>query len=96
MRTDTALVILLAASLAASSPASEDAAPAEMASATVEAFSAGENVFPFTVGSLQAATLLDAAFAPPNDNNTLAINQTKAEVDAMWSELGISLAPRSE
>ena len=86
MRTDTALVTMLAASLAACSPTTEEAAPAETAEAAppaIAAFSAGENVSPFAVGSLQAASLRDAAFSPVNDNMTLAINQSKADVDAL-------------
>jgi len=92
MRSDSTLAILLALGLAACAPAGEDAAPAESGGAagpTVAAFSAGENVFPFTIGSLQAAALRDAAFSPPNDNRTLAINQTKAEVDALLTEAGL-------
>ena len=86
MRTDTAFVLLLAASLIACSPTDDDAAPGETtdASATAVApFGAGENVFPFAIGSLQAATLKDADFAPPNNNQMLAINRTKAEVDEL-------------
>ena len=81
MRTDTALVILLAASLAACSPSAEEAAPAETAEApapAIAAFGAGENVSPFAIGTFQAASLRDAAFSPVNDNMTLAINQSKA------------------
>jgi glyoxylase-like metal-dependent hydrolase (beta-lactamase superfamily II) len=92
MRTETAFVILLAASLAACSPSSEDAAPAEtgqVAAPAIAAFSAGENVSPFTIGSLQAAALRDAAFAPANDNRTLAINQSKADVDALLTAAGV-------
>ena len=86
MRSDTAFVIWLAASLAACSPASEDAPPAEAGGAatpTIAAFRAGENVSPFEIGSLQAAALKDAAFSPANDNRTLAINVSKAEVDSL-------------
>ena len=93
MRSDTAFVIMLAASLAASSPASEEAPPAEAAGAatpTIAPFRAGENVSPFAIGSLQAAALKDAAFSPANDNRTLAINQSKAEVDALLSAEGLA------
>ena len=93
MRTDTAIVTMLVASLAACSPATEEAAPAEGAEApapAVAAFAASENVSPFAIGSLQAASLRDAAFAPANDNNTLAINVTKAEVDALLTAEGLA------
>jgi len=89
MRTDTALTILLAATFAACAPASDEAPPAE-ATPTLAAFSAGENVSPFTIGSLQAAALKDAAFSPANDNRTLAINVTKAEVDALLTANGLA------
>lgn len=91
MRTDTALAILLVSGLVACSPA-EDAAPAggaDTAAPAIAAFGGGENVSPFAIGSLQAAALRDAAFAPPNDNSTLAINQTKAEVDALLMAAGL-------
>jgi len=93
MRTYTALVTMLVASLAACSPTTEEAAPAETAEAAAEAiaaFGAGENVSPFTIGSLQAASLQDAAFAPVNDNMTLAINATKADVDALLTAAGLA------
>jgi glyoxylase-like metal-dependent hydrolase (beta-lactamase superfamily II) len=93
MRSDTAFVIMLAASLAACSPASEEAPPAETgesATPTITPFQAGENVAPFAIGSLQAAALRDAAFSPANDNQTLAINVSKAEVDALLSAEGLA------
>ena len=93
MRTDTALVILLAASLVACSPATEEAAPAETAETAAPAiavFGAGENVSPFVIGALQAASLKDAAFSPVNDNMTLAINQSKADVDALLTAAGLA------
>lgn len=92
MRTATALVIMLAGSLAACGPSTDEAAPAatsEAAAPPIAAFSAGENVSPFAIGSLRAASLKDAAFAPANDNQTLAINQTKAEVDALLTAAGL-------
>jgi glyoxylase-like metal-dependent hydrolase (beta-lactamase superfamily II) len=92
MRTDTRFVILLAASLAACAPAAEDAPAAEAGGAaapTIAAFRAGENVSPFTIGAFQAAALKDAAFSPANDNRTLAINVSKAEVDALLTANGL-------
>ena len=93
MRSDTAFVIMLAASLAACSPASEEAPPAEAdgaATPTLAPFQAGQNVSPFAIGSLQAAALRDAAFSPANDNQTLAINVSKAEVDALLTAEGLA------
>ena len=81
MRTDTAIITMLVASFAACSPTIEEAAPA---------FGAGENVSAFAIGSLQAASLRDAAFAPANDNMTLAINVTKADVDALLTAAGLA------
>ena len=91
MRSDTAFVIMLVASLAACSPASE-APPAEAGGAatpTIAPFRAGENVSPFAIGSLQAAAVKDATFAPANDNRTLAINASKADVDALLTAEGL-------
>jgi glyoxylase-like metal-dependent hydrolase (beta-lactamase superfamily II) len=90
MRTDTAFAILLAAGLAACSPPNEEAAPAEAAAPAIAAFRAGENASPFAIGSLQAAALRDAAFAPANDNRTLATNQSKADVDALLTAAGLA------
>ena len=93
MRSDTAFVIMLVASLVACSPASEEAPPAEAGGAatpTIVPFRAGENVSPFAIGSLQAAALKDAAFSPANDNRMLAINQSKAEVDALLRAEGLA------
>jgi glyoxylase-like metal-dependent hydrolase (beta-lactamase superfamily II) len=92
MRSDSTLAILLALGLAACAPAGDDAAPAESAAAApaLAPFTAGENVSPFTIGSLQAAALRDAAFSPPNDNRTLAINQSKADVDALLTAAGLA------
>ena len=81
MRTDKAIITMLVAGFAACSPPTEEVVPA---------FSAGENVSLFTVGSLQAASLKDAAFAPVNDNMTLAINVTKADVDALLTAEGLA------
>jgi glyoxylase-like metal-dependent hydrolase (beta-lactamase superfamily II) len=93
MRSSTAFAIVLAASLAACSPGNEDAPPAETdgaATPTIAPFSAGENVAPFTIGSLQAAALKDATFSPANDNQTLAINVSKAEVDELLTAEGLA------
>jgi glyoxylase-like metal-dependent hydrolase (beta-lactamase superfamily II) len=83
--------MVIAVTLAACAPASDEAPPAEGSSATpaIAAFRAGENVAPFTIGSFQAAALKDAAFSPANDNRTLAINQSKADVDALLSAQGL-------
>jgi glyoxylase-like metal-dependent hydrolase (beta-lactamase superfamily II) len=85
MRNNTAFAITLLASLAACSPR-EEAPPAEP---TIAAFNAGENVSPFEIGSLQAASLKDAAFSPANDNRTLAINVSRADVDALLRAEGL-------
>jgi len=79
-----AVVLLLAATLAACSPADDGTATPAIA-----AFFGGDNVAPFTIGAFQAAALKDASFSPANDNRTLAINQTKADVDALLSAQGL-------
>jgi glyoxylase-like metal-dependent hydrolase (beta-lactamase superfamily II) len=92
MITDASYTLLLVAIFAACSAGSDDPAPAETAqaeTAAVSAFGAGENVFPFAIGSLQAATLSDAAFTPANNNQTFAVNRTKAEVDSLLTAAGL-------
>ena len=91
MRTHIAFT-LLAASLTACAPAGDDTTPeqaSQTAATAIAPFGSGENVFPFTIGSLQAAALRDAQFAPPNNNQTLAINRTKAEVDELLTAAGL-------
>jgi glyoxylase-like metal-dependent hydrolase (beta-lactamase superfamily II) len=78
------MALLLATVLAACSQKQEEAAkPAEPAAPAIAPFVASEVVKPFTIGALQAAALSDGAGAFPNDNKTLAINKTKADVDAL-------------
>ncbi len=90
MKRHSAFAIMLAASLGACAPASDDAPSAESsATPAVAAFRAGENVSPFAIGSLQAAALKDGGFMPANDNRTLAINVSKAEVDALLTAEGL-------
>jgi glyoxylase-like metal-dependent hydrolase (beta-lactamase superfamily II) len=78
-------VLALALSFAACSPKTETpvtpAAEAPVAETPSAPVSESANVKLFTIGSLQAAALMDADFAFPNDNKTVAINKTKADVD---------------
>jgi glyoxylase-like metal-dependent hydrolase (beta-lactamase superfamily II) len=93
MKAATALALILAGSLAACAPETEaPAAPVEAeapAAPAIAAFTESADVKAFTVGSLQAAALKAAAFSPPNDNTTVAINKTKAEVDAVLTANGL-------
>lgn len=78
----TGLAFLLAAGMTAcgkkdASESAESAAPA------IAPFAASEFVKPFAIGEFQAAAVSDGAGAFPNDNKTLAINKTKADVDAL-------------
>lgn len=87
MKAATAIALVLAASIAACAPeAPAPAAPAaeEAAAApAIAAFTESADVKAFTIGSLQAAALKSAAFSPANDGKTLAVNKTKADVDAV-------------
>jgi len=90
--------IALAISLSACAPAPEEApaaeaaAPAETAAPAVAPIPASADVKPFAIGGLQAAALRDGALQVPNDNKTLAVNATKAEVDPVLTAAGLSTA----
>lgn len=78
---------LVAACAPATTPATEPAAtPAAPAIAPIPA---SADVHPFTIGELQAAALRDGGLETPNDNKTLAINKTKADVDAVLAANGL-------
>ncbi len=78
---------LVAACTPATTPATEPAAtPAAPAIAPIPA---SADVHPFTIGELQAAALRDGGLETPNDNKTLAINKTKADVDAVLAAAGL-------
>jgi glyoxylase-like metal-dependent hydrolase (beta-lactamase superfamily II) len=71
-------------SLAACAPEAEaPAAPEAAAAPAIAAFTETADAKPFTIGDFQAAALRDGALSAANDNKTLAINKTKAEVDAV-------------
>lgn len=86
----TSLALLVAATLTACSPKQEEVSQsadmsAEPATPAIASIAASDVVKPFTIGLFQAAALSDGAGAFPNDNKTLAINKTKADVDALLS-----------
>lgn len=86
MKAATALALVLAASLAACAPETEtpvSETPAAPAAPAIAAFSESADVKAFAIGALQAAALKAGEFNPPNDNTALAINMTKADVDAL-------------
>ncbi len=77
-------VLLVAAALAACSKKQEAVStPAEPAAPAIAPIAEGAGVKPFTIGAFQAAALSDGELSTPNDNKTVAINATKAEVDAL-------------
>lgn len=78
-----AIIAALAACAPETTPASETAAPAEAAAPATAAIPASADVHPFTIGDMQAAALRDGGLEVPNDNKTLAVNKTKAEVDTV-------------
>lgn len=93
-----AVTSCLALSLAACAPQAEEAAgPAAPA---IAAFAETADVKPFAIGDFQAAALRDGGLSVPNDNKTLAINKTKADVDAVLAanslptdQIALSLEP---
>lgn len=79
----------LAAVLAACSPPA-DKTPAADASAAATTVAASPDVHPFTIGALQAYALRDGRLTVPNDNKTLGVGRTQAEVSAVLTAAGLS------
>lgn len=79
-------LIALAACAPETAPAAEVETPAAPA---IAAFAAGPDVHAFTIGDFQAAAVRDGGGEFPNDNSTLAVNKTKAEVDALLTANGL-------
>lgn len=91
--TASTAALAMALSLGACAPAPEEAPAAESAAPAAPAIApipASADVKPFAIGELQAAAVRDGALQTPNDNKTLAINKTKAEVDAVLAAAGLS------
>ncbi len=87
-----AIVAALGVSLAACAPETKpaDTAAADAPAApAIAAFTAGADAHAFTIGAFQAAALRDGAGQFPNDNTVVAINKTKAEVDAVLTANGL-------
>lgn len=94
---------VLALGLAACAPKPEEAATPEAAApaaVAIAAFTETADVKPFTIGDFQAAALRDGGLSVPNDNKTLAVNKTKADVDGVLTannlpteELSLSVQP---
>ncbi|HEV7692918.1 MAG TPA: MBL fold metallo-hydrolase [Hyphomonadaceae bacterium] len=83
-------VAVVALSLAACSPKTEEAAapaapaePAAPVAPAIAAFTETPDSKPFKIGAYEAAALSDGGGAVPNDNKTLATNKKKADVDAV-------------
>jgi glyoxylase-like metal-dependent hydrolase (beta-lactamase superfamily II) len=81
--------LVLAMSLAACSKKEEQAnLPAQpevaaSAAPVIEPIVESATAKPFAIGAFQAAALLDGELSVANDNKTVAINKTKAEIDAL-------------
>jgi glyoxylase-like metal-dependent hydrolase (beta-lactamase superfamily II) len=73
-------LIALAACAPETAPVAEVETPAAPA---IAAFAASADVKPLKIGVFEAAALRDGGGEFPNDGKTLAINKTKAEVDAL-------------
>jgi len=86
-----AIAAALALPLVACAPKAEETTPVVEAPAApaIAAFTATTDVHPFTIGAFQAAALRDGALAFPNDNKIVAVNKTKADVDAVLTEAGL-------
>ena len=72
----------LAAALVACAPEAVPVAESPAAPA-IAPFPASDDVHPFTIGDFQAAALRDGGLEVANDTKTLAINKSKADVDAV-------------
>lgn len=79
----------LAAALTACSPPT-DKTPAAEASAAATTVAASPDVHPFTIGALQAYALRDGRLTFPNDNKTLGVGRTQAELSAVLTAAGLS------
>lgn len=77
----TAIVALGLSACAPETPKPTEPVVAETPAITP--VTATEDVKPFTIGAFQAAAVRDGGGGFPNDNKTLALNKTKAEVDAL-------------
>ena len=85
-----AIVAALGLSVAACAPESKPVAETETPAApAIAAFTAGPDVHTFTIGEFQAAALRDGGGQFPNDNKVVAINKTKADVDAVLTANGL-------
>lgn len=81
---------VISLSLAACAPKAEEIPVAETpAVPAIAAFAESADVKPFAIGELQAAALRDGGGAFANDNKTVAINKTKADVDAVLTANGL-------
>ena len=90
------IALTFALSLAACAPKAE--APATPVVETpappaIAAFIESADVKPFTIGDFQAAALRDGGLSVPNDNKTLAINKTKADVAGVLTANGLAADP---
>ncbi|OYX49618.1 MAG: hypothetical protein B7Y90_07035 [Alphaproteobacteria bacterium 32-64-14] len=84
------LAAALSLPLAACAPEAKEAPVAEAPAApAIAAFTAGADVHAFTIGDWRAAAVRDGGGEFPNDNKTLAINKTKADVDALLTANGL-------
>ncbi len=85
-----ALAAAFAMPLVACAPEAEETPVAEAPAApAIAGFTAGPDVHVFTIGEFQAAAVRDGGGAFPNDNTTLAVNKTKADVDALLTANGL-------
>jgi glyoxylase-like metal-dependent hydrolase (beta-lactamase superfamily II) len=90
-------LIALAACAPETAPVAEVETPAAPA---ITAFTASADVKPFKIGAFEAAALRDGGGEFPNDGKTIAVNKTKAEVDAVLTannlptdQLSLSIQP---
>lgn len=83
---------VIALSLTGCAPKAEET-PAPVAETpaapAIAAFAESADVKPFAIGAFQAAALRDGGGVFPNDNKTVAINKTKADVDAVLTANGL-------
>lgn len=99
MKFQTSLIAaasVIALSLAACAPKAEET-PAPVAETpaapAIAAYSETADAKPFAIGDFQAAALRDGGLSVPNDNKTLAINKTKADVAGVLTANGLAADP---
>ncbi len=75
--------------LGACSKQEEQVAPVAATPPAIAPINASAEVKPFSIGEFQAAAITDGGMTVPNDNKILAVNASKADVEALLTANGL-------